>query len=190
MTTPSFRGLGAVACLLLLLAARQGAVAQEMQDLRVGAGLDLFPSFLAADKDLGDKVGRDGTLRLLLVYRDDEALAERLKRLLDKVQSIRKLPFRSAISSNRDFPNRTDGKIAGIFVVQRLERARLKPILDYARQEQALVFSPHEGDVEQGTVAGIHVSDRILPYVNMQALSEGGIRLKPFFLRIAKKYAQ
>ena len=32
------------------------------------------------------------------------------------------------------------------------------------------------------------VSDRVMPYVNVDAISASGLRIKPFFLKIAERY--
>jgi hypothetical protein len=42
--------------------------------------------------------------------------------------------------------------------------------------------------VERGATGGIVVSDRILPYVNMETVRQSEIRIKSFFLRIAVAY--
>ncbi|MEW7987807.1 MAG: hypothetical protein AB2777_21640 [Candidatus Thiodiazotropha endolucinida] len=175
---------------LAMLFCGQAGWTQETSTLRVEAGLDLFPSFIAADLDITDKTSDDGTLLLLLVYENDRAQSVRLKRALTKVKTIRKLPLRIKITSDLLLSKYQGPNPAAIFIAQHLERKRLDPVLKFGQRAGALVFSPHEGHVKEGVIGGIHVSNRILPYVNMQVLRASGIRLKPFFLRIAKQYEQ
>jgi hypothetical protein len=52
------------------------------------------------------------------------------------------------------------------------------------------VFSPFAGDVEAGVSSGLVVSDRILPYVNVEAMRLSGVQMKPFFLRVAEQYGE
>ena len=162
--------------------------AHEVDRLRVDAGIDLFPSCVAADLDVADKVGSDGALFLLLVYQEGRAEAERLAEALGKLPMIRGLPVRVGIANVASLDQYGDQPLAGIFVVNHVAEESLAAILEFGRQVGALVVSPHEGDVEEGASGGIRVSDRILPYVNMSALGAGGVRLKPFFLRISDKY--
>ena len=51
-----------------------------------------------------------------------------------------------------------------------------------------IVFSPFEGDVERGVQCGIAVQARVRPFLNMKSLKSAGVSLKPFFLKVAKKY--
>lgn len=181
-----FKRLLGIAVILWLWAVGLGA--HEVESLRINAGIDLFPSFVAADLDIADKAGRDGALLLLLVHRDAEHHAEHLADALAEVDNIRGLPVRVRIVSVDELAAYRDARPAAVFVTERLAEAFLRPIVAFGRQTGVLVISPHEGDVDQGASGGIWVGDRILPYVNMRALDAGGIRLKPFFLRIAEKY--
>lgn len=178
------------AALLALLLCLSGALgAHEVDQLRIEAGIDLFPSFLAADLDIADKADDDGRLTLLLVYRDAAAEAERLAGVLRRIGKIRNLPVRVRLSHHSVLEDAGDQRVAGIYLVEHVDKADFASVLAFSRRARALLISPHDGDVELGASGGIHVSDRLLPYVNMRSVQESGIRLKPFFLRIAEKYA-
>ncbi len=58
----------------------------------------------------------------------------------------------------------------------------------WSERHRTLVFSPFAGDVEAGAVAGIHVADRILPFVNLPQAHRAEVRFKPFFLDVAHRY--
>jgi len=168
----------------------QGALAADENDARrVTVGLNLFPAVLAAEQDIAAKRSAAGMLVLLLVHRDDPEPIDRLAAVLRDKGAIRGVPLNIRIvdvQSLRDHP--AEG-VAGVFVAQRLGED-LAVVLDYSRRHGVLSFSPFQGDVERGVVAGIAVSDRVLPYVNMTALAASGLQLKPFFLRIAERYEQ
>ena len=165
-----------------------GVAAHEMQLLRVEAGIDLFPSFLAADLDITSKSADDGSLALLIVYREDAHEAEHLAAAVAAVERIRGMPIRVEVVAVDALSGYQGPRPAGLFVADRLNGQGLAPVLAFGKRNRILVISPHKGDVEQGASGGISVSDRILPYVNVRALRGGGIRLKPFFMRIADKY--
>lgn len=173
-----------IAIVLWLWAAGLGA--REVESLRINAGIDLFPSFLAADLDITDKTDKDGALLLLLVHWDTEQEVEHLAVGLAEVGHIRDLPVRVRTVSVEALAEYRDARPAGMFVTERVPAEALARILAFGQDAGVLVISPHKGDVEQGASGGIWVGDRILPFVNMRALDASGVRLKPFFLRIAK----
>ena len=151
-------------------------------------GLDLFPSLLAADRDIAAKVGPDGRLLLVLVHRND---GEDLQPFIDRLRrigSIRNVPIRVESVFLPLKPSK-DEVPAGIFIMQRLTRSEVRQVARFGEQYQVVTFSPFAGDVEEGILAGIFITDQILPYVNLATMKRSSIRLKPFFLRIAKVYA-
>ncbi len=162
--------------------------AHEVDRLRINAGIELFPSFIAADLDIANKTGKNGNLTLLLVHQANEHETEHLAATLTKVKRIRGLSISVHVVSVEALTDYHHLRPAGIFIAEHLPNETLDAILAFGRRAQVLVISPHEGDVEHGVSGGISVSDRILPYVNMQALDASSIRLKHFFLRIAEKY--
>lgn len=179
-----------LALLVLVASPWLGAVAADEHDARrVTVGVNLFPAVLAADKDIGDKRSSKGLLVLLLVHRDDPALVERLAAVLRDKGAIRGIPLSVKIVEVDALLDHPRDGVAGVFVAQRLG-ADMATVLDYCRRHHVLSFSPFEGDVERGVAAGIAVSDRVLPYVNVAAMDAAGLRIKPFFLRIAERYDQ
>jgi hypothetical protein len=159
--------------------------AGDREERRVWAGLDLFPSLLAADEEIAEKQGPDGKLLLLLHYADDPSAAQEMAGRLEKIGNIRKIPIQVEVTASlKDYD---DTPVAGIFLTQKLSR-EFDGVIRYGTEHQIIVFSPFEGDVERGASGGIVVSDRILPYVNMETVRQSEIRIKSFFLRIAVAY--
>lgn len=163
--------------------------AVEKDEIRVRAALDLFPSILAADMGIEDKTGPDGSLLLVLLYTDNKEKASEMAEYLRKVDQIRGIPIRIEISDERFLYQKGDQfekqTPAGIFLTQSLSN-NIDSIITYGREKQIIVFSPFEGDVERGVLGGIHISERLLPYINMSTLQSSNIRIKSFFLRIAR----
>jgi hypothetical protein len=155
---------------------------------RILVGLDLFPSLLAADRDIARKVGSDGKLHLFLIYRDDPVGCHPFAEKLRRIGTVRNIPIQV------DFvrlPLR-DEKLpvpAGVFVLQHLSRSEIGRLVRFGTGHGIITFSPFAGDVEAGILAGIFITDRVLPYVNLETVQRSSVRLKPFFLRIAKTYA-
>jgi hypothetical protein len=181
-----FIAAGFLAALLLLSAAV--ARAGDREESRAWAGLDLFPSVLAADAEIADKRGPDGALPLIILYQTDRELAEEMGRRLARTGTIRGIPIQVEIARNPASMQETDSPPAGVFLAEP-RIGDLEAVIEFGRENRRLVFSPFAGDVERGVPAGIAVSDRILPLVNAESLDAFGLRLKPFFLRIAEVYA-
>ncbi|MCZ4303220.1 YfiR/HmsC family protein [Zoogloeaceae bacterium G21618-S1] len=167
-----------------------GAIAADEQDARrVTVGLNLFPALLAADQNIADKGDGNGRLLLLLVHRDEVELVEQLAVALRDKGAIRGIALQVKSVRVDQLASYANAKVAGIFVAQRLGDD-IDAVLAFSRRHQSLSFSPFPGDVERGVAAGISVSDRVLPYVNIDAVDAAGVRIKPFFLRIAERYDQ
>lgn len=180
--------VGALGLLLVSLLCFDGgrACAAEKAQIRVRAGLDLFPSLLAADMGIEDKKGPDGTLLLILLYKDEKAYAQELAEHLGQVSQIRGIPIHIEVSDALSL-SKFAKQAAGIFLTQPLGD-NLREVIAYGREKQVVVFSPFEGDVERGVLGGIYISDRLLPYLNVAALQASHVQIKPFFLRVAMRY--
>ncbi len=174
--------------LLCLLTFFQGNLyGQQWEEPRIWAGLDLFPSLVAADQDIAEKHGPDGKLLLVLMYVDEKEAAEEMALYLAKIEHIRGILIRIELTDDTSMKSYEDTPLAGIFLTQRLY-GELEHVIGYGMEHHTIVLSPFEGDVERGVLGGIAISDRILPYVNMKAMRSWGIRIKGFFLRIAEQY--
>jgi hypothetical protein len=174
---------------LVFLLAVSGIVtgADEIDRRLLRVGIDLFPSLLSADLDIDKKLGRKNELTILLVYQDDRSIAEETRIAIGKFSSIRKHAVRVVISDGTDLERYLESPPAGIFVVERGHN-RLDAIVDFSLKTNRIVFSPYAEDLKQGVLGSIYVSDRILPEINSLALKDSRIRIKSFFLKVARLY--
>lgn len=163
--------------------------ANELSDQRARIGLDLFPSVLAADDNIAGKKCDDGVLQLILVHAGRKNLAEEMAAGLMRIKEIRGIPIRVSIVEIHELEKAIDCPIAGIFLVERVTDG-LEDVIRFGRDRHAVVFSPFPGDVEKGVSSGMVISDRILPYVNVEALRLSDVHLKSFFLGIAEQYGK
>ncbi len=181
------RALKCAVLILLLLCLTGNIFAVEKEEARIWAGLRLFPSFMAADMDIVQKQSADGRLLILLVYLDKKAAAEEMARYLEKIEKIRGVPIRVELTDDTSLKRYADHHPAGIFLTQQIDRG-FKSIVRYGRDNHIFVFSSFEEDVERGVTGGMLIRERVFPYINKEAMHSGGIRIKPFFLRISKLY--
>lgn len=172
--------------LLLLLLPLQAVSADEALQRRVLVGLKLFPAVLAASQELGPKSElRD--IKVLIVYHGEQDHAEELAEILRDIKQIKGKPLVVETSPINQLLQRSGAPPFGLFVSQRNDKD-IEIISRYGQQHNIITFSPFQGDVENGILAGIAISDRILPYINSQTLATLPAGLKAFFLKVAEIY--
>ncbi|MBF0622620.1 MAG: hypothetical protein HQL54_11905 [Magnetococcales bacterium] len=161
---------------------------QAWQASRLQAGVDLFPSFLAADTKIHDKIDADGMLSLVVLHRGASTQAQDIAHQLEKVGTIRNIPIRVFITDDPNLSEYKQKPPAGVFLSEK-RLNDLDTIIAWGKRSHRTVFSPFEGDVESGLFCGLSVREKVLPLVNQHALDTWGIVLKRFFLRITRRYA-
>ncbi|MEA3639749.1 MAG: YfiR/HmsC family protein [Lamprobacter sp.] len=146
-------------------------------------GLNLFPAILGAQEELPAQCNADGALEIAVVYRASEQAAKQAARTLKQIGQVQELALVVSILPVERLSANPEQSLAAIFIANSgLEPALLRRLSEHY---QVLVFSPFEGDVAAGAVAGIHVADRILPAINLKQARRAGLSFKPFFLGIA-----
>ena len=163
------------------------AAAIDRDELRVKAGLDLFPSLLTADLDIENKKGSDGFITILLVYTDNRTQATEMALALSQIEKIRNIPIRVEISNDLTMNSHKDRHPAGIYITQPLDE-KLSEVVRFAIENGIVLFSPFKGDVEKGVLGGIYISDRVLPYINLASMESSGINIKKFFIKVSVSY--
>lgn len=173
---------------MLLIGSMQAgfALVNDADQRRALVGVKLFAALLAADQDIETKAGPDDALHVLVVHSGDRAAAEATAERLRRLGTVRSIPLAIHVRENARELSQDCPPLAGVFVAEWL--SRLGPVLELAERYRAVVFSPFLGDMDRGAHGGLFVSDRILPVVNPAALDAAGIRLKPFFLEVAKHH--
>lgn len=177
----------------VLYGVRPSLGADEFTELRISAGAKIFRALLAADMDIARKTTSDGRLRLYLLYLDNQTNAEIVAQTFADHNSevrIRQLPVKVEILSYSEFLAQQRGRPAGVFLTQVLGEQELAAIIEYTNRLNIVLFSPFIGDVERGVQSGLAVEARVRPYLNMGALRSADVRLKPFFLKVAKQHAE
>ncbi len=171
-------------CALIHLLAAHSQVLWPEEEQRLHVGQKLFAACLTADEDLGRKVTAEGEILVLVVHAGMPDLAGQVAGELLAVERVAGRRLRVQIIEATQVAGYRGPPVAGLFVATPGAGDGL--LADWGERLGALVFSPFAGDVERGAVAGIFVSDRILPLVNLNQARNAGVRFKPFFLRVAK----
>ncbi|MGM0594711.1 MAG: hypothetical protein ACQETD_09260 [Pseudomonadota bacterium] len=179
---------------LLLLAAAiwlgmvSTVLAGTEEERRVNVGIRIAPAVFAASENI-DAIEPQTDLAVLVVYLDDAAYADEVARRLTQAGPLKGRELKVTTLSAQRLNGDHDPAPYAIFVAQQLG-PELEPVIDYANRNDAISFSPFRGDVEAGILAGIAVSDRILPFINLDTLARLSHRFKPFFLKVAETYGR
>jgi hypothetical protein len=192
------RGVGArlwpallLASLALVSVCGSTALADSADDRRVRAGARLFRSLLTAQLALENKTAKDGSLHVV-VFGSDSGLTPEVGDLIatsgDSGKSgIRDLP----VAIERVTSVAQLAKVqqpAGVFLVAAQSPTDLQQLIRWSTDAHVVLYSPFEGDVEQGVAAGLAVEAKVQPYLNTSALQAAGVEIKPFYLKVAKVY--
>jgi sulfite reductase alpha subunit-like flavoprotein len=170
-----------IPCILLAFPDIEGS-----DNRRLLIAVDLFPSFLASDKNIHNKIDIDDKLHVVIAYQYDQQTAEDMAQRLKNLGKIRGIPLTVKSLTVNDIEHSNNEKIAGIFISESM--IPLKPIINKSIVNQFIVFSPFEGDVEKGATGGLYINEKILPYININTMNLAKINMKSFFLRVSKKY--
>jgi len=179
-------------CAFVALAAFSLSIgADDLTDVRAQAGARLFRAFLSADVDV-EKKTVDNQLLILFLYVDDKQRAASLaSRFLGEAKdggTIRGLPLTVAYSSDSSLAGYKSRVPAGIFLAQPPNESTRRTVIKYGIEHHVIVYSPFEGDVENGILGGLSVEAQVRPYVNLSTLSASNISLKPLFFKVAKVF--
>jgi hypothetical protein len=162
------------------------SVSELYSNNRILIGIDLFPSFLASDQNIHNKIGEDKQLHIVIAYQYDQNTAIDMANRLKDLGKIRGIPIKVYISTENEIEYSKDQNIAGIFIAESM--IPLRSIIKKSIEQSFIVFSPFEGDVEKGVTGGMYITDRIVPYINVKTLLLAKINMKSFFFKVSKQY--
>ncbi len=177
---------GAIVCSFILLLS-QYLPAEETDRRRVWVGLDLFISFLSADLDIEKKATEKGELVLLILYEDDIIFVEKVSRYIQLIKAVRGMPIKVREVRFSKLKEHQNSNIGGLFIAERSAK-NLPSIINFGIEKKIIIFSPFKMDVKEGVPCGVQITSLVLPYINIEALSLSGIKLKPFFMKVAARY--
>ncbi len=182
----------ALVLLAAIVYAAKPSVSDDFTQRRITAGAKIFRALLAADMQIDRKTCGNGELRLGLLYIDNTGNADNAAVTLGNRDDsrIRKMRINLEILSLAESIAASRKCLAGVFLTQRLDDEQLQTLMAFANAQHVVVFSPFEGDVERGVHSGIVVEARVRPYLNTDALRAAKVRLKAFFMKVAKAYEE
>jgi hypothetical protein len=167
------------------------AAGTQEEERRIRSGLRLFRTLLAADEDIAAKHEANGEYVVVLVYTSDRRAAQAYASELQAMGggTLLERKVKVEISADPDLAAFRERRLAGVYMVQPVFSNELQRLIRFSSETSTILYSPFSGDVDRGVSAGLVIETRVLPYLNTQSLAAAKIRLKPFFLKVAKHYA-
>ena len=174
----------------LLLSGSVMALADVVSDHRVLVGLNLFRTFVAADRELQRHRQDDGRLPVVVLYAHSlTGVAAYQERLSQTFPMVKNMPTHITAASLEAVVE-SAATPAAVFVAEKLAPDERQRLVNLSIQKRFLVFSPFEGDVEAGVLGGLAVEARVTPIVNMNTLATSHIPLKRFYLSVSRRYEE
>ncbi len=166
----------------------------EITERRISIGLRFFRSLLASDNKLPEKLNVANQLNLLLISTKDPSESQEIaEQLLNAGRAnskgkIRGFPINISISTTEQLSASKHTPLAGIYLTDKLSQQQLTTIINYGISHQIIVYSPFEGDVQAGILAGLDISINVRPYINSRTLKKSQLVIKALFLKVSKFY--
>ncbi|WP_242513354.1 YfiR family protein [Halochromatium salexigens] len=138
---------------------------------------------LGALEGLQQRQSADGQLLVVVAHQGSNDAVKQVVSTLEEINQVQGMPLDVKVLPLDDLQTYRGPALSGIFIASvEIEPESLRQL---SVVHGVLVFSPFAGHVQAGAVAGIHVTDRILPAINLAQARRAGVRFKAFFLRVA-----
>lgn len=170
-------------CALGLGLAAASARADSQDERRVRTGARVFRTLLLADVALESKASGDGRIDVAIFAATEPVLDEVAPLIAPEGVASRGPQF--AIRHERVLGEDTAPPVA-LFLATPVAANDLDRLVAWSVRHGVILYSPFEGDVERGVLAGVSIEAKVLPYLNQSTLRASGIEFKPFFMKVAK----
>ena len=164
--------------------------ANSFTERRISVSQKLFRTLLVAKLNYQKDLSEAGTFYVNLIYQHNDILAKSMSdKLANELTLLHNKPVIIRHVSLINYLKTQEPKAIGSFLVENLSNEQLQKVIKHSINNQQILFSPFEGDVEQGVMAGLSVESKVRPFVNMHALIKSNVELKSFFIKVSKQYA-
>jgi len=179
--------LGTLVILSLSLAVASVQAGND-DDRRVRTGARLFRALLAADVGLERKLDAEGRLGIAVYGTESKASIE-AAHLIAPADApdggqIRGLSL--VLSRYDSLVQIESARPIAVFLASAPAGPELDRLIRWSIDRRVILYSPFEGHVERGVLAGLSIEAKVQPYLNLTTLEASQVELKPFFVQVAK----
>lgn len=173
--------LAFIACACIAPALR----ADAEYDRRLTVGAKIFRHLLPGDDKLAESAREDGAFRIWIISRNNLPEANKAKELLAATTGKNSPSIEASVVLLAELEN--EARLPhGAFLAEALPTEELRKVIAFANANGVMLFSPFQGDVEAGVATGFVVEAKVVPFLNLKALREAGLTLRPLYLKISK----
>jgi len=146
----------------------------------------LVPKIYLMDYNFQTKI-EDNTIVIAIIYKEiDYQNANTLKKMIearykDGIQSYKIKPIMSKYADIKNFN-------ANIYYMFPSSKKEIKSVIREANMNNSLTFSYLKEDLKYGVMISLNVSKKIKPLLNLQAIKENDISIRPILLNISTIY--
>lgn len=174
---------------ILLCVVYTHAFADAKQERRLSISVSIFPRIVAVDEGLESKLDENNNIHLAVIYYDDSSKAidiaskmtQKISNIAGKNIVVESIKYSELLKNNAP-------RITGAFLVEPVNADIRNQLVRYFTRQGILLFSPFEGDVENGVMASIFIGSKIRPYFNISSIEKAGIKLKSAIIGVSKLY--
>lgn len=163
-------------------------LADSFTDRRIHVGTKLFKTLVSADLEINSKLSREQQINIAIIYSnnrlDAQAIASGLSENFSNIQGAHTHYEKLTLLELVDYKD----NISAIFIAEPLDDASISQLVAYGVDQHIVIFSPFEGDVERGVLGGLSVQATVRPLINKDTLEKSQLKIKPFYLKVAKLY--
>lgn len=146
----------------------------------------LVPKIYLMDYKFKDKL-KDNSISIAIVYKDNEySDAKNLKVMIQNryKNGIQSYTIHPVLVNYKDIKN-ADANVYYLFPASKKE---ILSVIKKASIGHALTFSYHQDDLKYGVMISLNISKKIKPLLNLDAIKEHNIALRPVLIDISTIY--
>lgn len=160
-----------------------------LNDSLIKVHANIAPKLLLMDYEFENKVAQDTVCVLIVYEKDDYIGAKELQKHIEHIYENRlksyKLFIETATYSELSDYNET----VNLFYLFPASKENITLAVNKAKTSQALTFSYMSGDLKNGVMSSVLVGLKVKPILNLRAIEDNKITLRPVLLKISKIYA-
>lgn len=173
------------ALFLFLLVLLRPAWGETYDPLLLRAQASIYPKIVLLDQDLARKTQNGDVVITIVSTNDDVSVANDLKEnILAKYNNG--LGGKGLTVNVAMFGDVGQQEPATAYIVMQGDQDSFKKVVDYALNNERIVFSYSYANLENNALISLHVKEKTYIYVNKSTVKTYGINFLPVFYKIIK----
>lgn len=176
--------------MLMLLMVPFTLFALQINESLLQVHATLFPKTILMDYQFEKKL-HEGAITIAILYEEgDYRYAVKLQEMVEAKyrQGVKNIPVRVLLSSYDRLQKKAPAATA--YYLFPASDSSIKAAVALANNHSSLSFVYDENDLMMGAMISVKITDKVKPYINVDALKDEGISLRPILLNISELFFQ